>query len=47
LPGHELLSVEAGASAVIEQWDDYIVVEEIGVAGEIAEKRHGMSLVEP
>jgi hypothetical protein len=47
LPGHELLSVDAGAAIVISQQTDCVVVEEIGVAGEIAERRHGALGVEP
>jgi hypothetical protein len=35
-PGHERLSVDAGAAVVIETLPDYVVLDKIGEAGEIA-----------
>jgi hypothetical protein len=34
--GHEALSVENGAGVVVDERDDYTVVEKIGIAGEVA-----------
>jgi hypothetical protein len=35
-PGHELVSVEAGAAVVLDERDGYVVVEKVGIAGEVA-----------
>ena len=35
-PGHDALSVDSGAALVREERDEYMVVEKVGVAGEIA-----------
>jgi hypothetical protein len=35
-PGHEALSVGAGAGVVVDRHDGYVVVEKIDLAGEIA-----------
>ena len=40
-PGHEEVSVENGAGRVVDRRDGYVVVEKIGVAGEIARERAG------
>src|SRR4051794_29477195 len=40
-PGHEDVSVEAGVGVVVDRRDGYVVVEKIGVAGEIARERAG------
>jgi hypothetical protein len=40
LSGHESLSVGAGAAVVTEQRTRYVIVEKIGVAGEIAAERY-------
>jgi hypothetical protein len=34
--GHEAISVEAGAGVVVDRYDEYVVVEKIDLAGEIA-----------
>jgi hypothetical protein len=34
--GHEVIAVEAGAGVVTGRRDDYVLVEKIGVAGEVA-----------
>ena len=39
-PGHQALSLAAGAAVVIEQLPGYVVVEKIEIAGEIAEQRY-------
>jgi hypothetical protein len=39
-PGHQALSVSAGAAVVIENLPGYVVVDKIEIAGEIAEKRY-------
>jgi hypothetical protein len=35
-PGHEILSVDAGASVVVGEMPGCVLVEKVGVAGEIA-----------
>jgi hypothetical protein len=46
-PGHEALAVEAGAAQVVGDRDDYVLVEKVGVAGDVAEceyrRANGMS----
>jgi hypothetical protein len=37
--GHEAISVENGAGAVVEKRDGYVIVDKIGVAGERAAER--------
>jgi hypothetical protein len=39
-PGHERLSVGAGAAVVVERRPSYVLVDKIGVAGEIAVDRY-------
>jgi hypothetical protein len=38
-PGHQDISIETGAGRTVDVRDGYVVVEKIGVAGEIAEER--------
>jgi len=38
-PGHERLSVESGAAEVAAERDGYVLVDKIGVAGEVAAER--------
>jgi hypothetical protein len=38
-PGHEVVSVETGAGAVVEERAGYTLVEKVGTAGEIAAER--------
>jgi hypothetical protein len=35
-PGHEALAVDSGAGVLREEHDRYVLVEKVGVAGEIA-----------
>jgi hypothetical protein len=37
-PGHERLSLDAGASVVVEDRDGYVLVEKTGIAGELVER---------
>jgi hypothetical protein len=39
-PGHEQLSVRAGAAVVVEKLPGYVLVEKINIAGKVAEQRH-------
>jgi hypothetical protein len=36
VPGHEALAVETGAGSVVGEGDGYVLVEKIGVAGQVA-----------
>ena len=45
-PGHETLSVNAGAAQVRERHDGYVVVEKTGLAGQIAEQKY-QDLINP
>jgi hypothetical protein len=38
--GHERLSVEAGAGVVVETTPRYVLVDKVGVAGEVAQERY-------
>jgi hypothetical protein len=38
-PGHEAASVESGAGVVVSQAEGYVLVDKVGVAGDIAEQR--------
>jgi hypothetical protein len=40
VPGHEALSVEAGAGVVAETTPRYVLVDKVGVAGEISKERY-------
>jgi hypothetical protein len=40
VPGHEVLSVEAGAGVVAERTSRYVLVDKVGVAGAVAEDRY-------
>ena len=40
IPGHQDISVEAGAAQLAEERDGYILVDNIGVAGEVARERY-------
>ena len=40
VPGHEALSVEAGAAVVVETTPGYVLVDKVGVAGEISKERY-------
>lgn len=39
-PGHEDSSEAAGAAHVVEERDGYVVVDKIGVAGDVARERY-------
>jgi hypothetical protein len=39
-PGHEALSVGAGAAVVVEELPGYVLVDKIDIAGEVAEQRY-------
>jgi hypothetical protein len=39
-PGHQTIAVEAGAATLVEEHKTNVIVEKIGVAGEIAEQDH-------
>jgi hypothetical protein len=39
-PGHQQIAVDAGAAVVTEELSDYVVVEKIGKAGEVAEEQY-------
>ncbi|MDX6476852.1 MAG: hypothetical protein QOH95_2363 [Gaiellaceae bacterium] len=39
-PGHEALSVEAGAGVVVGTEDGYVVVDKVDLAGDIAAARY-------
>src|SRR4051812_33100379 len=39
-PGHESVSVGAGAAIVLERRERYVLVEKIGIAGEVAAQEH-------
>lgn len=39
-PGHQALSVEAGAGVVVGSHDGFVLVEKVDVAGEIAAERY-------
>ena len=40
-PGHEQIDVDASAAVVVGEGDGYVLVEKIGVAGEVAEDNYG------
>lgn len=39
-PGHQDVSVDSGAAKVVAEHDGYVVVDKIGLAGEIARRRY-------
>jgi hypothetical protein len=39
-PGHEALSVNAGAATVVERLPTHVIVDKIGQAGEVAESEY-------
>lgn len=39
--GHEDVSVESGVSRVVDRRGDYVVLEKVGLAGQIAKERAG------
>ena len=39
-PGHEALSVQNGAGVVVEEHERYVLVDKVGVAGEVAAAEH-------
>jgi len=39
-PGHERLAIEAGAGVVVSNQDEYVLVDKVGVAGDIAEETY-------
>jgi hypothetical protein len=41
VPGHEDVSVESGVSRVLDRLGEYVVLEKIGVAGQVAKERAG------
>ena len=40
MPGHQGASLQLGAAIVVADCDSYVVVEKIGVAGEVAEEHY-------
>jgi hypothetical protein len=44
-PGHEQISVDAGAGVVVEHADGYVLVDKIGVAGEVASHAFGRKAI--
>ena len=40
VPGHEPVAVEAGAGVLVEKAADYVLVDKIGAAGDVAESDH-------
>ena len=38
--GHESVSVDAGAAVVVERRERYVLVEKIGIAGDVAAQEH-------
>lgn len=44
--GHQALAVQANAAVVVEERDDVVIAEKIGIAGEVAAALHGKQLVE-
>lgn len=43
-PGHQQVAVGLGAAVVVETRDDVVIVDKIGVAGDIAEETHGLDV---
>jgi hypothetical protein len=39
-PGHEALSIRSGAAVVVANQGEYVVVDKIGIAGDIAEETY-------
>jgi|1186.fasta_scaffold154180_3 hypothetical protein len=39
-PGHEQLALNAGAGVVVGEGDGYVLVEKVGVAGQVAEDNY-------
>jgi ABC-type enterochelin transport system ATPase subunit len=39
-PGHEALSIRAGAAVVVANQGEYVLVDKIGIAGDIAEETY-------
>jgi hypothetical protein len=39
-PGHQQIAVDAGAGVVVGDGDGYMLVEKVGVAGEVAEDNY-------
>jgi hypothetical protein len=39
-PGHQQIAVDAGAGVVVGKGDGYVLVEKIGVAGQVAEDNY-------
>ena len=45
VPGHQAVAVQAHAAIVIEERDDVVISEKIGIAGRVAAAHHGDELV--
>ena len=45
VPGHQALAVQANAAIVIEERDDVVISEKIGLAGKVAAAHYGDELV--
>jgi len=39
-PGHQTIALDAGAGRLVAAFPSYVVVDKIGVAGEVAEQDH-------
>jgi len=39
-PGHQQIAVDAGAGVVVGDGDGYVLVEKVGVAGQVAEENY-------
>jgi hypothetical protein len=40
IPGHQHLAAEAGAARIVEEHPRYVLVDKIGIAGEVARERY-------
>lgn len=38
-PGHQVISLDAGAAVLVAEFPDYVVLDKVGRAGEIAEEK--------
>lgn len=45
VPGHEAVAVQASAAVVVEERENVVIGEKIGIAGEVAAAYHGVDLV--
>ena len=45
VPGHQAVAVQANAAVVVEERDNVVIADKIGIAGQIARANHGKRLV--